>query len=36
MLFEALDIGDKKLLNRDLLAKEKLVLKVGAQVMFIL
>ena len=33
--FEAFDTGNKKLLNRDLIAKEKLSLKVGAQVMFI-
>ena len=35
VLFEAFDVGDKKVLNRDLIAKEKLALKVGAQVMFI-
>ena len=35
MLFEAFDVGDKKVLNRDFIAKEKLALKVGAQVMFI-
>ena len=35
VLFEAFDIGDKTVLGRDLIAKEKLALKVGAQVMFI-
>ena len=35
VLFEVFDIGDKKVLNRDLIAKENLALKVGTQVMFI-
>ena len=35
VVFQAYDIGEKKLLNRELIANEKLVLKVGAKVMFI-
>ena len=35
VLLEAFDIGDKTVLNRYLIAKEKLALKVGAQFMFI-
>ena len=35
IVFEAYDVGDKKLLNRGLIASEKLALKVGAKVMFI-
>ena len=34
-MFEAFDKGDKKQLNKGLIASEKLALKVGAQVMFI-
>ena len=35
ILFEATDVGDKRLLNKGLIASEKLVLKVGVKVMFI-
>ena len=35
ILFEATDVGDKRLLNNGLIASEKLVLKVWAKVMFI-
>ncbi|KAL9977118.1 hypothetical protein ACROYT_G014491 [Oculina patagonica] len=35
VLFQAYDIEEKKLLNRELVANEKLILKVGAKVMFI-
>ena len=35
ILFEATNVGDKRLLNKGLIASEKLVLKVGAKVMFI-
>ena len=34
-MFEAVDNGDKKPLNKGVIAREKLALKVGAQVMFI-
>ena len=35
IVFQAHDIGDKKLLNKGVIASERLALKVGAQVMFI-
>ena len=35
VVFQATDVGEKCLLNRQLIASEKLVLKVGAKVMFI-
>ena len=35
VVFQAYDIGEKKLLNRELVGNERLVLKVGAKVMFI-
>ena len=35
ILFEATDVGDKRLLNKGLIASEKLVLKVEVKVMFI-
>lgn len=35
VVFQAYDVGEKKLLNRGLIAGEKVVLKVGAKVMYI-
>lgn len=35
VVFQAYDIGEKKLLDRELVANEKLILKVGAKVMFV-
>lgn len=35
VIFQAFDVGDKPVLNRNLIANEKVVLKVGAKVMFI-
>jgi len=35
VVFQAFDVGDKRVLNRNLIANEKLVLKIGAKVMFI-
>ena len=35
VVFQATDVGEKRLLNRQVIASEKLVLKVGAKVMFI-
>ena len=35
VVFQAYDVGEKKLLNRGLIAGEKVVLKIGAKVMFI-
>ena len=35
VIFDAYDTGDKKILNKELIASEKLALKVGAPVMFI-